>query len=208
MTTVSQLTYFIRADLFRYGGGCGAQAFVKNILINPGFQFTFWLRCRSWVVGGNLLRRIIFCWTRLILRRLIIKYGIALSPYMVLGPGLHIGHIGGIVVNERAIIGRNCNLSHGVTLGQTNRGKHFGFPVVGNNVYIGPGAKIIGGITIGNNVAVGANAVATRDVPDFSVVVGIPAKVISQEGSVGYVNDTDYDNTLNSQKSAEPGTRI
>lgn len=126
-----------------------------------------------------------------------IKYGISLSPYMVLGPGCHIGHIGGIVVNQRSSIGKNVNLSHEVTIGIKNRGKYAGVPVIGDNVYIGPGAKIIGRVVIGNNVAVGANTVVTKDVPSGAVVAGVPAKIISlQGGSDGYVNYTDYNNVI------------
>jgi serine O-acetyltransferase len=66
-------------------------------------------------------------------------------------------------------------------------------PVIGDNVYIGPGAKIIGRVNMGSGVAIGANAVVTKDVPDNAVVVGVPAKVISYNGSKGYINKTDYD---------------
>ncbi len=66
-------------------------------------------------------------------------------------------------------------------------------PVIGDNVYIGSGAKIIGSVNVGNNVAIGANAVLTKDVPDNAVVVGVPAKVISYKGSMGYIDRTDYD---------------
>jgi serine O-acetyltransferase len=91
------------------------------------------------------------------------------------------------------VIGDNCNISQGVTIGEANRGPRKGTPVIGNNVYIGPGAKIIGAVHIGNNVAVGANCVVTRDVPDGAVVVGVPGRVISYEGSKGYIIRTDYD---------------
>jgi serine O-acetyltransferase len=106
-----------------------------------------------------------------------------------IGAGLHIGHTGGIVVSQYAKIGKNCNLSHQGTIGIKNRGKHKGAPEIGDNVYIGPGAKVIGGIKVGNFVAIGANAVVTSDVPDHAVVVGMPARVISCEGSLGYVNN-------------------
>lgn len=96
-------------------------------------------------------------------------------------------------MHERAAIGKNCNISHGVTIGQANRGKRKGYPTIENNVYIGPGAKILGKVMVGNNVAVGANCVVTKDVPADSVVVGIPGKVISKEGSAGYINRTDYE---------------
>jgi serine O-acetyltransferase len=96
------------------------------------------------------------------------------------------------VVNLRSTIGRNCNISQGVTIGRINRGKRSGTPIIGDNVYIGPGAKILGGITVGNGAAIGANCVVTRDVPENGVVVGIPGEVISHTGSEGYVNFTDY----------------
>ena len=84
-------------------------------------------------------------------------------------------------------------ISQGVTLGQANRGKNKGYPQIGDNVYIGPGAKIVGKIKIGNDVAIGANCVVTKDVPNNSVIVGIPGKVISQAGSIEYINNTNYD---------------
>ena len=73
-------------------------------------------------------------------------------------------------------------------MGQANRGKHKGCPVIGNEVYIGPGAKIVGNVTIGNNVAIGANAVVTSDIPNNACVGGVPAKIISMNGAEGYVN--------------------
>jgi serine O-acetyltransferase len=85
------------------------------------------------------------------------------------------------------VIGRNCNISQGVTLGQANRGPRKGYPVIGDNVYIGPGAKVIGNVRVGSKVAIGANCVVTRDVPDNAVAVGIPGHVVSSERSAGYV---------------------
>ena len=82
------------------------------------------------------------------------------------------------------------NISQGVTIGQVNRGKYQGVPTIGNGVYIGPGAKVIGKISIGSNVAIGANAVVTTDVPDNACVAGVPARVISMDGADGYVNRT------------------
>jgi len=97
------------------------------------------------------------------------------------------------MVNPSVVIGKNCNISHQVTLGVVNRGDRKGCPVIGDNVYIGPGAKVIGNVHVGNDVAIGANCVVTQDIPDNSVVVGVPGKVISSEGSMGYVNRTDYE---------------
>ena len=95
-------------------------------------------------------------------------------------------------MNKDVKIGNNCNISQGVTLGVTNRGAKKGCPTIGDNVYIAPGAKVIGNIVVGNDVAIGANCVLTKDVPDHAVVVGIPGKIISYNGSSGYINRTNY----------------
>src|SRR4030095_2942890 len=77
-------------------------------------------------------------------------------------------------------------------MGQATRGRRRGTPVIGRNVYIGPGAKIVGAVRVGDDVAIGANCVVTDDVPDHAVVAGIPGKVISFAWSAGYVTRTDY----------------
>jgi serine O-acetyltransferase len=117
------------------------------------------------------------------------KFGISIPVSTEIGFGFYIGHIGNIVISGRSKIGNNCNISHGVTIGRTNRGKYPGAPIIGDNVYIAPGAKVIGKITIGNNAAIGANAVVVESVPDNAVVVGIPGKVISFNGSQGYIHN-------------------
>ncbi len=121
------------------------------------------------------------------------KFGISISDVVNIGSGLFIGHFGGIVVHDDTVIGRDCNISQGVTIGITNRGERKGVPIIGDRVYIAPGAKIIGGILIGNDAAIGANCVVTKDVPEHAVVVGVPGKVVSDKGSEGYINNTGYD---------------
>ena len=120
------------------------------------------------------------------------KLGIDIPLSTHIGSGFYIGHFGGIVVNGRSQIGDNVNLSPGVILGRSNRGDNKGFPVICNNVYIGPGVKIVGAVRIGNNVAIGANSVVVKDIPDNAVAAGVPAKVLSLQGAQGYVNKTDY----------------
>jgi len=97
-------------------------------------------------------------------------------PINTTGKGLCIAHIGTIIVSEHASIGDNCRIHVGVNIGADFRISNAA-PKIGNNVYIGPGAKVIGGIKIGNNVAIGANAVVVHDVPDNAVVGGVPAKI-------------------------------
>ncbi len=95
-----------------------------------------------------------------------------------LGPGFVILHSVSVVINTNVRAGRNLVVYHEVTLGA----EHGRVPVLGDDVYIGAGAKIIGGVRIGSNVRIGANAVVTRDVPDGATVVGIPARVIRLNG--------------------------
>jgi serine O-acetyltransferase len=101
-------------------------------------------------------------------------------PYKVeLGEGTRLGYNGlGTVFHPESVVGRNCVIAQNVTLG--SRGKPDDKPVIGDNVYIGPGAKCLGG-KIGNNVVVGANAVVLATVPDNCVVAGVPAKIISRD---------------------------
>jgi len=167
-------------DLYRYNGNVSTKIFLKSYFLIPGFNYMFWLR-----LGQHWNSTII----KYILHRKKIKYGIQISMDTKIGKGFYIGHFGSIVVSGGAKIGDNCNISQDVTIGFIPRGKKKGVPVIGDNCYIAPGAKIIGNVKIGNNVAIGANAVVTTDLPDNAVAVGIPAKIISYNGSDGYTNN-------------------
>lgn len=103
-----------------------------------------------------------------------------------IGKGTVIGYGGiGIVIHDRCIIGENCVIGSCTTLGGTNH--KYNVPELGNNVLVGTGAKIIGPVKIGNNVVIGANAVVVTDVPDNTVVTGVPARVIKEN-----INIRDY----------------
>jgi serine O-acetyltransferase len=189
----SEYKYLVRSDLYRIDGKATPGLLVKSVLFDhETFKYNFWLRTCLFTRHLPFLKFILYPISKLVLRHYTYKYGISIPYTTQVGSGFYIGHFGDIVVNGMSRIGKNCNISHGVTLGMTNRGQNKGYPEIGDNVYIGPGAKIIGGIKIGNNVAIGANCVVTKDVPDNAVVVGIPGKIISYNGSTGYVNNTDY----------------
>jgi len=182
----------IKSDLYRLAGKNTLFVFLKYFVFGESFQFIFWMRIVCYMRYHIFLRYTVLPFAYIFYRHYSYKYGISISSRTQIGDGFYIGHYGCIIVSYKAIIGKNCNISQGVTIGVSNRGSRAGCPVIGDNVYIGPGAKIFGAIIIGDNVAIGANAVVTRDVPSNSVVVGAPAKVISNEGSLGYINNIDY----------------
>lgn len=178
IATRRNLQSTILSDSQRYRTG-GGKVFLKNLMI-PGFRYTFFLRICSYF---SLKNRILYKLFYIFLRHYKYKYGFEIHPSTKIGAGFYIGHFGGVVINSKAIIGCNVNISQGVTIGSINRGRKEGFPTIGNNVYIGPGAKILGNIRIGNNVAIGANSVVLDDIPDDCSVGGIPAKIISHIGA-------------------------
>jgi len=102
------------------------------------------------------------------------KTGIEIHPGASIGRNFFIDHGVGVVIGETAVIGDNVTIFHGVTLGGTGKDKGKRHPTIGNNVFIGSGAKILGNINIGNNVKIGANAVILKDIEDNSTVVGVP----------------------------------
>ena len=182
----------IGSDLWRHAGKLGAGTFWSRFLVVPGFRYAVLLRFYAYSRTAAWCQPGVRQLTVLLLRHYSIRFGIDISRDARIGSGLYIGHFGGIVVNEGVGIGDNCNISQGVTLGQQNRGARAGCPVIGNNVYIAPGAKIIGRLQVGDHAAIGANAVVVHDVAPHTTVGGIPAHLISDNGSEGYVNRTDY----------------
>lgn len=110
------------------------------------------------------------------------KTGIEIHPGARIGKNLFIDHGVGVVIGETAIIGDNVEMFHGVTLGGVGSEVGKRHPTIGNNVFIGCGAKILGNITIGDNVKVGANAVILKDVQENTTVVGVPGVIVKRNG--------------------------
>lgn len=123
----------------------------------------------------GLFARLVWTVFRVRLSRLSALYGISIPPG-VFGRGLSVAHLGSIVVNDNARVGRNCRIHSGSNIGVL-RGSA---PTLGDGVYVGPGVVISGGITIGSGAVIGANSVVTKDVPPGVVVAGAPAKFIRE----------------------------
>lgn len=152
----------------------------------PGLKFMTIFRLTQHFKGRNkLLFYFFFLW----LRRLKIKYGFDISYRTQIGKGFYIGHFGNIVIHGDAIIGENCNISQGMTIGISNYGAKKGVPTIGNNVFIGPNAGIFGNITIGNNVTIGANAVVTNSIPNNKTVLPAQTIIIDKDLSEYYIQN-------------------
>ncbi len=108
--------------------------------------------------------------------------GVYLDPSAEIGPGLYVGHSGGVWVAPRTVIGRGCNLNHEVTIGVAGKHKR-GVPALGDRVWVGTKATVAGPIRVGSGAVIGANSLVTTNVPENAVVVGVPARVISYGGS-------------------------
>ena len=113
--------------------------------------------------------------------------GIEIHPGATIGRRFFIDHGMGVVIGETAEIGDDVLMYHQVTLGGTSLDKVKRHPTIGDSVLIGMGAKLVGAITVGENARIGANAVVTKDVPANSTAVGVPARVVKQDG-VYYLN--------------------
>ncbi|HOY86184.1 MAG TPA: serine O-acetyltransferase [Methylotenera sp.] len=109
--------------------------------------------------------------------------GIEIHPGATIGRRVFIDHGMGVVIGETAVIGDDCTLYHGVTLGGTSWNKGKRHPTLEQGVVIGAGAKVLGPITIGKNAKIGSNAVVVKDVPENATAVGIPARILEEEKS-------------------------
>jgi serine O-acetyltransferase len=169
---------FINADLARYQDEARSNHLVYALQI-PGFRYTYILRKASF----SKKKSISGLFYRLLLKIYSVKYGYQINPSTKIGKGLYIGHRGTIIVNSLSVIGDCCNLSPGVTIGQTNRGSKKGAPVLGDRVWVGTNAVIVGGIKIGDNVLIAPNAYVNVDVPSNSIVMCNPAQIIFKENA-------------------------
>lgn len=116
--------------------------------------------------------------------------GVEIHPGAKIGKGLFIDHGAGVVIGETTVIGNNCLLYQGVTLGGNGKDKGKRHPTLGNNVMVGCGAKVLGPFTIGDNVKIAANAVVLNEIPANCTAVGAPARVVKKDG-VRVITDLD-----------------
>jgi len=180
----------IYADYSRYRF-TGGRNRIMILFFNIGFIFTVIYRLNNSLYFKSrkipIINKLVSLHCMIWLKLSQVISGLSIPIGTEIGKGILIGHVGPIIINNQAIIGENCNLGPMVIIGYGRHKGEFGVPKIGNEVFIGSGAKIFGPITIGNNVAIGANSVVNFDVPDEAVVGGNPAKILNYKGSYDYV---------------------
>ncbi|MBO1679560.1 serine O-acetyltransferase EpsC [Bittarella massiliensis (ex Durand et al. 2017)] len=177
-----------------------ARSLAEVILLYPGYHALLWYR-----LAHRLYRRNHFFLARLFSQLGRGFTGIEIHPGAQIGRGLFIDHGAGVVIGETAVVGDNCTIYHGVTLGGTGKGEGKRHPTVGNDVLLGAGVKVLGPIEIGDGSRIGAGSVVLRPVPAGATAIGIPAAVVRQNGRrVGppaseALNQRDYPDLLHNQ---------
>jgi len=154
-----------------------ARSALEVALCYPGVH-AIWIHRvahRLWTTGWRVMARFVSHVGRFMT-------GIEIHPAARLGEGLFIDHGMGVVIGETAEVGENVTILHGVTLGGTSLKREKRHPTLGDNVVVGAGAKILGAFTIGAGSRIGAGSVVVREVPENSVVVGVPGRVTFRDG--------------------------
>lgn len=165
------------ADIARYKS---KGHYGKDLWLNPVIWAIAFYRLRNWVNVANppwLIRipLVVFCF--LPNRFCEAFFAMGISPGASIGEGLYIGHIGGVIISQQAVIGRNCDISHRVTIGTSAMGRE-GAPVLGDNIYVGTGSTLVGKIRIGSGAKIAANTLVIDDVPEGATMMGVPGRIL------------------------------
>jgi serine O-acetyltransferase len=175
----------INADLKRYAKSKGYPNGFRVFLSVPGYRFMVLYRICNATSRFSPIGLVARLWYK----RIQVKYGFQIPFKTKIGRGLFLGHFGNIVINQGVVLGENCNIAQGVTLGYVSRGEKKGCPRLGDRVWVGANAVVVGNITIGNDVLIAPLSYVNFDVAEKSVVAGNPARIINSSGSEGYVNN-------------------
>lgn len=154
-----------------------AQSDLVIVLSYPGLHAKWMHSLEHWLWGHDLkgVARVLSQITRFVT-------GVEIHPAAQIGRRLFIDHAMGVVIGETAVVGDDCVLYQGVTLGGTGNESGKRHPTLGNGVHVGSGAKVLGNISIGDNVRIGGNSVVVKDVPTNCTVVGIPGRIVRRNG--------------------------
>lgn len=184
---------YIYSDLYRITGKTSKANLIKAML-NPEFKYMFFFRmCNHYIISSKNF--IVKRFYKIILRHYSIKYGYEIEPGCKIDYGFRLVHRGGVAINPNAVIGKNCTVFKGATIGSQRRGKNKGAPVIADNVWIGANSTIVGKVFIGKNVLIAPNSYVNCDIPPNSIVIGCPAQVIHRENATeGYIDNPIKEN--------------
>jgi serine O-acetyltransferase len=152
----------------------------KDLWLNPAVWAIGCYRLGNWlnVAKPFLLARIFLKPASFLLNKFCeVFMEMCIDPQASIGEGLYIGHIGGVHINPQAVLGRNCDIAHRVTIGASAMGRQ-GVPVLGDDVYVGTGAALVGKIKIGNGAKIAANTLVMSNIPEGATVMGVPGRII------------------------------
>jgi serine O-acetyltransferase len=164
--------------------------FLAIVFLTQGFWAVFQYRIAHYIyvkIKWQPFRMVLFGVALLWQKSIEIITGISIPASVIIGHSFYMGHFGGIIINANVHIGDNCNVSQGVTIGVSGQDDKRGVPILGNNVYLGANAVVAGKISIGNNVLISACSLVTMNLNDNIVAMGVPAVVVSNKGSKGYI---------------------
>lgn len=179
-----------RQDLEKYKKYSGNKSTLILILTTQGLWALIVYRISNSIYNSNtpkIIKKILLVFAVLWQKWIEITTGISISYASQIGSDFYIGHFGGIIINASAIIGSNCNISQGVTIGVSGRGENRGVPIIGNNVYIGANATVVGKIKIGDNCIIAANSLVSNSVEANTTVMGVPAVKVNNNTSIDYI---------------------
>jgi len=179
-----------RSDIQKYKRYSSNKSAVVLILTTQGLWALFVYRISNRIFRSKLpalLKKPLLLLAVLWQKWIEIVAGISIPYAVKIGHSFYIGHFGNIIINTNAVIGDNCNISQGVTIGVSGRADRRGVPVIGNNVYIGANAVVAGKISVGDNTVIGANSLVVDDLEANATYLGVPAKKISDSTSLGYI---------------------
>ncbi len=179
----------IRSDIAKYKKYSGKNALLL-ILTQQGLWAIITYRFWNSIYESRLpsfLKKIMLVFGVISQKWIEIITGIQLPYSAKVGKSFYIGHFGHIIINANSVIGENCNISQGVTIGVSGRGKNRGVPVLEDNIYVGANVTVAGKITIGSNSVLGANSLVVKDVEPNTTVLGVPAVKINDNDSSAYI---------------------
>lgn len=153
-----------------------AKSRLQVLLLYPGVKAVL-----NYRIAHRLYKHKLYFIADWISKRTRRKTGIEIHPAAQIGKGLFIDHGMGVVIGETTVIGDNCTIYQGVTLGGTGKDKGKRHPTIGSNVTIGSGAKVLGPFTVGDNSKIAANAVVLNEIPPNSTCVGVPAHIVKRD---------------------------